>query len=305
MSSADPSLVPLGVHDVEMGRPFPWRVYDETSRLILEAGEAIASADLMELLLACRAKREAVPGPVPGEGAAGRSLRRSSGRRGPGAPAFHDMRLQIGDRLHLELPAQWEARRVIVRLIGYVDGEAVLVTVPSLNGRPVPLLEGERVRVRFFSGLRAYGFESFVDRVCWQGLEYVQLAFPKEIHAVEVRKAPRVRTCIVADVRRPGGAADGPAAPALIVNLSTSGAGLMACREVAGCGDQLELSFALRTENTTTRVGTGAVVHSAGFEPATGKFHFGVQFEGLENVQRLALKVFVLERLYEDPSSHV
>lgn len=297
-------LVALEPQDLEVGRPSPFRIYDEGGRLMLDRGEAIASQELAQLLLACRAKRD----PVPEEAAPQRAETAPASAR-PGQVAAHRlfraMGLRPGDRLQLELPGPLGARRAVVRVIGYQEGRALLVTPPFQEGSCVPLLEGERVRARLFTGRQAYGFESFVDRACLQGLDYLQLSFPTHIHVVNVRKALRVKTCTVASLRPTDAETAMPPTAALIVDLSTSGAGLVACRAIAGKEDRVTLSFTLRMEEASTAIETRAFVRSVNPDPATGGFRLGLQFDRLEDLQYLALKAYVLERLYEDPSSLV
>jgi len=294
-------LVAVEPQDLESGQPLPFCVYDESGRLILERGEVVASRELARLLVACRAKRDLVPEAAP----PGAETALSNARDDQAAVRrlFQAMGLRPGDRLQLELPRPLGARRVVVRLIGYREGQALLVTSPLQEGGCVSLLEGERVRVRLFTGRRAYGFESFVERACLQGLECLQLSFPTHVQAVNVRKAPRVKTCIVAGLRPEDAEASASASAALIVNLSTTGAAVVTCREVAAKEGWVKLSFTLRLEEAAVTIETRALVRSVNSNPATGGFRLGLQFDRLEDQQHLALKAYVLEQLYEDPSS--
>lgn len=296
-------LVPITAADVQLGQPLPWPAYDKDRDLLLDAGEAVATPDLLELLLACSALRRqgaagddglpAVP-EAGGSGAADAEPGRECG--------FNEMGLRVGDRLQVQLPPQFKGEKVIVRVIGFVDGVSLLVTAPVLAGRAVPLLEEDRLLVRFFSGRHAYSFVSYVERVCRRPLDYLHLSYPGRLHAVAVRKARRARAQLFAGVRC--GAAAEPV-PALIRDLSVSGAGLLACRDLGQPGDTLQVSFTLRLEDGTRSVDAGAVVRSAYRDAASGKLHSGVEFADLADDVRLAIRSFVLERLYRDPSSLV
>ena len=61
---------------------------------------------------------------------------------------FEEIRLPVGESLQLQWLAGEQSIRHYSRLIGYVKGQSVLVTAPTVNGKVVLMREGQAVLVR-------------------------------------------------------------------------------------------------------------------------------------------------------------
>ena len=71
---------------------------------------------------------------------------------------FQDMRLAVGDKLQLSPPSTVSGNRSVVPLIGYVEGVTLIVGAPPAGQWRPPLIEGDQVAVRVFSGQNALSF---------------------------------------------------------------------------------------------------------------------------------------------------
>lgn len=214
-------------------------------------------------------------------------------------PSFNDLNLQVGARLQLMLHGS-QKTFYYSSLIGYVAGEYLLVKIPIENGLSVPLHEGERVIVRVFSGVAVYTFNCNVESVLLAPRFYMHLSFPQTIAATPVRKAARVKVNLPAQIRRDAGPHPGTAA---LVDLSISGALIMADTELGTPGDRISIAFAFRVRptNQEVRIETDATIRScrpldqnAGSDAALAH-GAGIQFTGIGANDQVMLQHFLYE----------
>lgn len=217
--------------------------------------------------------------------------------------SFEDMRLKVGDRMQLEPPQSVANNRYMVRLLGYLDGRSMMVTAPALASNQHPLIEGDRLVVRIFSGQGAFGFKSFVERLIRSPFEYLHLTFPKDIEGVIIRKSPRVRTELAARARSAGAESE-----ATFVNLSASGM-LLNCESPLGeVGGTLKLEFSLDLFGTPTSLKLNAHIRTStvlNADPDNPKHQHGLEFVDLSANDTLVLQAFVHQTLVETPHSIV
>lgn len=216
---------------------------------------------------------------------------------------FKDMRLQVGDRLQMQGPAQFGGQRTFVRVMGYLEGSSLMVTPPVIQGQRIALLEGEQLILRTFSGQSAFAFRCTVLRTCKLPFEYIHLSFPDKIQGSVIRKSPRVRTAL--DVAINGRPTDGSMR---IDNLSATGALLVAPEAVAGRGDTIRIDFEVTLHDVQVPLQLEArvlnVTHSAAQEngePAC--VLMGVEFSNLSPQNRMILKSVIYQHLIESPNS--
>ncbi|MBI3526549.1 MAG: flagellar brake protein [Betaproteobacteria bacterium] len=235
----------------------------------------------------------AEPNPAPAEAVADE----------PPVYQFEDMRLKAGDRLQMQLPASVTHERPIVRLIGYLDKQCLLVTAPAGLGLQKPLMEGDRVIARVFMGQGAFGFVSFVDKVIRVPFDYLHLSFPKQIQGLMVRKAPRVKTEIAATVETSSGNAE-----AHVSNLSATGMLLHSATALGANGDNLSVTLPLNLYDVKTELrlrGRIKAVSSAAIEGGGDEHRCGVEFLDLQPNETLILQSVVHHELAKHPHSVV
>lgn len=230
----------------------------------------------------------------------------------PGTPepsssghAFHEMRLKIGDPLQIEPPRQMSAGRADAKLIGYLEGHSLIVTAPRNPTGRLALRDGEQVLVRTFTGKRAYAFKSKVLKVAHLPFEHLHLGFPAQIESVGVRSSPRYRVRFPASIAPSGSK---PAIPVVIENIGTTGAMVEAAERLGNNGDHVALEFELTLHGVRASLSLLAVLRSATSEteePRPPRWLHGVQFEGLEDKDRLILGSLVWYQMYEHPRTVV
>lgn len=332
------SLIPIDKGELEIGKPLPWDIHDQHNHLLMAQGEVIQTAQQLLALLErtpCRELtwesaeegatanfplvEEFTPPPLPSSStdarlqtaapsAQGKSTPEKSGKEPQGTFTFDDMRLKVGDHLQIQPPALISTERFIVKLIGYVKNVSILVTAPFDKGLRLQLVGNEKMVVRVFTSQNAFGFGSSIIKVCKLPFDYLHLSFPTEVQGTVVRKAPRVRTKIIAAVTNINRGKDSDSAPAIITNISASGALLDAHRNLGQKGDAINLSFRVNLHNIDAYLTTKAVICAVfADEPAEGKksagIHHGIEFVDLQPNDSVILQSLIYQHMIEQPGT--
>lgn len=221
---------------------------------------------------------------------------------------FDDMKLQIGERLELELLDSRDHAPRFTRLVGYLQGQGLIVQTPLMNGMPLALREDERVLVRLFSGVKAFAFTCTVTRICTSPFPYLHLSFPHEVHGAEIRKTLRVKADLAAQLTAADKAKFPLPADAVIIDLSIAGVLLEAPPGLGGKGDKVKLkfSFFVEPDNKPVDLETEAVIQSTPVRKQAGKcaapesVQYGLSFRGLHWSEAVLLQNLVYQRLIED-----
>jgi hypothetical protein len=218
---------------------------------------------------------------------------------------FEAMNLKVGDRLQAQPPEKLSTERFIVRLIGYVHNTSLLVTAPmAASGQRLLLLGGEKLVMRVFSGQNAFAFASEIERVCKLPFNYLHLSFPGEVEGTVIRKAPRVRTKIIASVTTADNSSTNT--PAVISNVSAHGALLDARRTLAVKGDAITLSFRVKLHNIENQLTLKAYVRTVFSDEVldqadTTLAHFGLEFFDLQPNDFMILQGMIYQQMIERP----
>lgn len=217
---------------------------------------------------------------------------------------FESMNLQVGVRLQFITHRGLKPVQHFSTLIGWAKDEYMIVKIPTDNGAPIPLVEGERVTMRVFSGIHVCTFASTVERFFGRPLLYAHISFPRSIQGTSLRTAMRVKVDIPARIIPLGGAV--PPVECLLTNLSVSGARIESKRSLPQDEDQFDMEFALLVppHNQEVRVRTRAAVRNisalAGAPEQTEGFAYGVQFVNLNPVHYTLLQNLTYEALLAD-----
>ena len=220
---------------------------------------------------------------------------------------FEAMNLRVGDRLQVQPPSRVSLERSPVKLIGFLQDVSLLITAPlTPGGVPLPLMSNDQLIVRVFSGQNAFGFACDVQRVCKLPYGYLHVSFPQKVQGTVIRKAARVRTKIIVNVR--ANSVEGVDQAGVLSNLSADGALLDGRRAMAEVGDVLCLNFRLRLHNIEAELTLNALVRTIFFDDnlkQTGSTlaHFGVQFVDLAANDQMLLQSMVYQHMIEQPQS--
>ena len=216
--------------------------------------------------------------------------------------SFAEMRLKVGDSIPMEPARRIAGGRATARVIGWVEGLSLLVSMPENSAGRVLLQEGEPVLLRAFTGKSAFAFRSLVQRAAYQPLAYLHLDFPRRVERVQIRNSFRYRISLPCQVS----AAGAPALPGALVNIGTTGALLETATPAGAEGDELRLGLAFELHGAPIMLDLRARVRAArNLTPGQGKprHHLGLEFLDLLPTDRLALGSLLWYQMLEHPEN--
>lgn len=155
---------------------------------------------------------------------------------------FRELNARVGERLQLLVPRYANKRSFGSALVGWIEDEFVIVRRPVDTDGPVPLVVGEGVTVRLFTGTDVAEFASAVQRVFTGGVTYVHLDYPSAVKALTLRAESRVPVDLPAVVGVEG---QEGAIEVRVRDLSRRGARLQAQRPVGAPGTRVALRIRL------------------------------------------------------------
>ncbi|HEU0187249.1 MAG TPA: flagellar brake protein [Gallionellaceae bacterium] len=270
-------LFPLKAEEISVGKPLPWALYDEKGNQILKAGYVPASLQQVKSLLDGNLQRDLDASPkkndAPDNGAAAPAT---------GSLSLEQIKLNIGDSIQLQMQSETDNSRYYVTLVGYLAGESVIVTTPTLDGNILMIREGQAFVVRMFSGKSAYAFTALTRKVTHSPFPHLHLSYPKEVRGIVVRSSKRTQANIICSATVEGGMA----VACVARDISLGGALLAAREQIGSAGENLTLKLRVivnevehlltlpcqfRSVNVTTLAGDTApsVQHGVSFEQLT------------------------------------
>lgn len=312
-------LIPVSPEDISVGHPLPWMVYDQEGKQLLPQGAVLTTAEQRFQLLIRQPMRElswGEPGaaaqaeaPEP-EALESRELETALEASSENTFSFHDMRLKVGDKIQLQPPTWAGQNRHVVKLIGYLDNQSLLVSAPVENGMLVPLREKDRVIARFFSSQKAFGFSCTIERVCKIPYNYLHLSFPAHIQGSVIRKSPRIRTHFTASLVKPDARYRTETHDGVIINLSADGAMIKTRQPLYEKSDEIQLTFRVKLHNVGAHLALNAVVRNVLHEdiqsqgvPNAPRFNYGIQFQNLPPNDSVILQSLIYQQMIEQPQS--
>jgi hypothetical protein len=210
------------------------------------------------------------------------------------APA--DLQLAVGTVLNLQNLSDKSGSRIQVRVLGYLEGQSIIATLPGAFLLPTDLRLGDEVTARYLMGRSVCGFKTRVVRVCISPYPYFHLEYPNDVQRMDVRQAERAQVSLAAHAEGGSGTAQ-----VELRDLSAGGALVVATGELGNVGDALKLSFELTFGDVTRQMSTGATIRSATplqrQESDESVFRYGVQFQDLDESDRIFVRGFVFEQL--------
>ncbi len=217
---------------------------------------------------------------------------------------FETMNLQVGVRLQVMTHRHLKPTQYFSTLIGYVKDEYLIIKIPTENGAPIAMTEGDPLTIRVFSGVNVCSFACSVERVFGRPLNYVHLSFPTSIQGTSLRGAMRVKAEIPAQASRMGG--DASPVACVLTNVSVTGARIESQYPLPADSDVVTLAFTLVTPpaNEEVPVETLAAIRNMTVaRPAPDKpdvYSYGVQFVDLDAVHYTLLQNMTYEALLAD-----
>ena len=219
----------------------------------------------------------------------------------------HDLKIQVGEAVHLQPRDGEDSRRMNVRIIGYMVGVSLLVTTPKVRDKVMIIREGQPFVVRMMMGNQIVGFATRVLRTCTRPFHSLHLSCPEEMEQITVRKAQRVRVKLFASLKNPNPAfqSDKPQT-GTIVDISISGAMLIADEPMGEVGDEVSLGCAVKIGDYEKLLEIPARIRSMHVDDNDELggdccFH-GLEFDMHDKQDMFALHGFVYEQIVKSLS---
>ena len=216
------------------------------------------------------------------------------------APAASDLDLQVGESLQIQFMDDDTRGQFYVKVIGFLPERSVVVTAPEKEGRPLAVREGRAVLARSYSGDEARGFTCMVLRAQMQPYPYLHLSYPTKLENMAGRQSSRVRSALAVSVRFLGESA-GREVPAVIRDVSNTGAQLLASANVGKAGDRVIVRARLPLDVIGDQpVDLPALIRNVQEETevkgSLWRYKCGVEFEPLDTQSTLILRAYLYER---------
>jgi len=311
------SLILANNNDIVVGKPMPWSLYNQDYLLLLSEGdvvrddihrnELISSGAYRELAWETSNNNENFDSGLHTAENADSAPDVAESEKSEAVFTFDDMRLKIEDRLQLEPPSQLARERFSVKVIGYLRGASLLVTVPiTANGLRLQLMEKEKVVMRSFSGQNAFGFACTIERIIKIPYEYMHLSFPDNIQGIKIRKAPRIKTRIIATVQQ-NVSGTASQTSALISDISANGISLEAKHSLGDKGDILQISFRVQLHKVDAYLSVTGIIRAVLSTDAlaegqkAGFIRYGIEFQDLQANDSVVLQSMIYQQMIENP----
>lgn len=210
-----------------------------------------------------------------------------------------DIKISPGDIVQMQM-ANYEESRYFVKVIGFLAGHTLLVTTPATKGAPMAIREGQQVTVRLLSKNTVYGFESYVVKVTLVPYAYLHLKFPETMESQVVRNAQRAATQIIASIENPNIPETAQKGlPAIIANLSTTGASLESPKNLGKMGENIVIHSKFTVAKIDKYLALAGVIRNVRDKPhsETPMLQYGVEFQLLTPEDQLVLHGYVYEQI--------
>jgi c-di-GMP-binding flagellar brake protein YcgR len=289
---------------MQVGKPLPWAIYDESGRLLLNQGAAPTSQAQINAMVERGLFRRGGTGagtstsgngPRPAIPPMGLGPREDDSARLAGIPMpFDDLAMQPGEILQLHPALEVVAADLPAVLIGYLKNRAIVVATPVVSGKPILVKDGTLFNIKTFSGTSLYSFRTRVLAAHTQPMPHLHLEYPKLVYATKIRKALRAFVELPATLQDPG---SGCCLDVVLKDLSVGGAQLVLPEPAAGSpGDRFVVAFSVRIgDDLEEVVSADAVMRASESRQVKEKtvHTMGVQFKELPKSARLAIMALV------------
>ncbi len=278
--------------DLLVDRPVEWNIYDPDGTLLFAKGSVIdaeAKANLLKrgALRDIDAELNKLSGVHPG-------LQTKSDQPVKGIRLLlSDTAVRPGDALNLD--RDLDGSRVMARLIGYLKGRSIVITVPVDEKGQVFLKEGETVQAKIFSGKHILAFNATVLAVVLKPFPHIHLSYPPEVTGVVVRRSERTEVRLIAAID-----IGNEQVPGIVTDLSIGGLSLVSRSPLIRVGVELVINFKLMLADCPFLMKLRGVVRAVRAQQndvLEGATAYGVQFRELSAEDVLIIGLFVSQQL--------
>jgi c-di-GMP-binding flagellar brake protein YcgR len=218
-------------------------------------------------------------------------------QREAGVLTLDQIKLSIGDAIQLQFQSDVEPSRCFVTLIGYLEGQGIIVTTPIINGSMMLVREGQDFVIRLFSGKSAYAFASMVKRVTNTPYPHLHLSYPKEVRGLVVRGSSRGRINIICHAT----VEEGRGHACVARDISIGGALIVAAEKIGEVGAPLTLKFRVKVGDTEHLLGLSCKIRSVNASrPAVDEkstILHGLSFEEVTSQDTLVISTLLYQNM--------
>lgn len=225
----------------------------------------------------------------------------SAGQTAPAHSPFSQMRLKVGDTIHIGLQSGLIKGRSTVTVLGWLENVCIMVTAPNEDNIRLLLKEGEPILARVFTGQNAFAFNGSVLKNVHAPFRHLHLSFPDKVESANIRSSPRCRVNLPATVTA---GSNGPA-DATIIDIGTNGA-LIETGEIADADKStivVACSLELHGVQVELKLRGEILALRNKSADSTPKCQYGVRFTGPASNDRLILGSLVCYHMLEFPRS--
>jgi c-di-GMP-binding flagellar brake protein YcgR len=301
-------LSPLHRNDVMIGQPLPWPVYDRSRKLLLQKGAVLESMSQIERLIETgllRPAEELTTGgynPIPedgGEEAPSFAAAAKFSDTGTPGVTIANAKFEVGMAVQLSTDGFPDERNV-VKLVGFLDKQSIIVTHPLKDGAIVYIKEGKEYHCRAFQKRNAYSFNTVVLKSQLAPFPYLHLSYPAKVKLMQVRKSSRIPVEIIAAVGLKGRLAR---VPCLIRDLSLSGMLIQSTEQLGEKESILSVAFRLAIDATPTLFDLDLIVRNnmtGDNDKNKGRYRAGCEFEQMDPELRRMLELYIYREIAQD-----
>lgn len=311
---AEDDLLPLRKQDLQVGAALPYPVYDRQRKLLIAAGDVIQNEKQIETLTAIgffcnpqwNAPRAAAPAggarvhrpaPPPEPEAPDNETR---GERPQAQKTLAQTKLQPGMVVYLQSAGDALKPKAAVKLIGWLEKTAILVSAVGANGAVLPFRDDEVVQFKAIAGKDIISFFARVVKMSYTPYPLLHLAWPEQLQIHQLRKSLRVNTRLIASASKMAGG-QGGSHSARLVNLSAGGAMLETAEQLGSKGDELVLGMRIPAAGESHTLSIRAVIRNIHDPEINPDAHgWGVEFIEVPMAERLILEHYIFQMLLEN-----
>ncbi|MFI3186983.1 MAG: flagellar brake protein [Methylococcaceae bacterium] len=205
---------------------------------------------------------------------------------------FKDINLQVGTRLQMSLS---HGAIYYTELIGYVEGEYLIIKTPFENGISVQMPVDEPLSLRVLSGTDVFTLICQVQTVFRAPYYYLHLSYPTDIKAITLRGAIRAKVNLAVKINDMIG---------IIADISVTGASIITDSALGQPDDEAEVTFEfpVKLNNQSANIATRVTIRSTQQLPskkadALPRFSHGVLFHELDQISQLMILNLVYEAM--------
>ena len=301
-------LSPLRRHEVMIGRPLPWPVYDRSRKLLLRQGFVLQSLSQIERLIEIGLFRPADASLHSVYGVSSESGENEepsyatpakfSDAGTPGV-TIANAKFEVGMAVQLSTDGFPDERNVVT-LVGFLDKQSIIVTHPLKDGAIAFIKEGKEYYCRAFQKRNAYSFNTVVLKSQLAPFPYLHLSYPAKVTLMPVRKSSRIPVEIIAAVGLKGCSAR---APCLIRDLSLSGVLIQSTEQLGEKHAILSIAFRLAINAAPTLFELDLVVRNnmtGENDKNKGIHRAGCEFEQMDPELRRLLELYIYREIAQE-----